>query len=161
MGPASILADLERTGLRLAAAGDRLVVAPASRITPDIRVAIRTHKEQLLAALAASAVRDQYEETAAIGEYDLRLERVDAERRAWDAALAMYMNSRTGPEPDGTDCPACRGKLVSGTVFLLRPDGGRTPVHADCVPGYLAQRRAEAVMALVAAGIPKPVGWRP
>lgn len=53
MGARDLLAQLADAGVTVAADGDRLVIRPASRLTEDMRSALRTAKPQLLQLLAA------------------------------------------------------------------------------------------------------------
>lgn len=48
---AFILESLGRSGIKIWATGDKVVVEPASRLSPELRENIRTHKAGLLAAL--------------------------------------------------------------------------------------------------------------
>jgi hypothetical protein len=50
---ADLLTDLTRQGFRLTPEGDSIRVTPASRLTGELRHAIRAHKSALLALLAA------------------------------------------------------------------------------------------------------------
>ena len=163
MSATAILHDLERKGFRLwaSATSGGVVITPFSRLTADERNLIRAHKAELIAVLTIGEIRDRYDERAAIGEFDHGLSRAEAERRAWDSAIVLYLNSHPGPPVNETECPACRRRMADDTVPLLRPGGGHTLVHANCTPRYLAERRAEAAKALVASGIPKPANWWP
>lgn len=55
MDARTLLAELHRAGLSLAADGDRLLVEADGPITDRQRAAIRTHKPELLKLLAATA----------------------------------------------------------------------------------------------------------
>lgn len=44
----SLLATLQGRGFKLVADGERLIVAPASALTDDLRMVIREHKPELL-----------------------------------------------------------------------------------------------------------------
>lgn len=55
MTPASLLSDLRRRGLSARAESGRLVLAPASLLTDDLRAAVRRHKAALLALLYEEA----------------------------------------------------------------------------------------------------------
>jgi len=52
MPAATLLADLQRRGLRIRAQGDALIVEPRSALTDELRLLIRANKPQLLQALA-------------------------------------------------------------------------------------------------------------
>ncbi len=51
MGARDLLADLGEAGFRVSIVGDRLVVSPASKLTDDLRVALREAKSELLGHL--------------------------------------------------------------------------------------------------------------
>jgi len=51
----SLLAELRASGLTLTADGSRLRVAPADKLTDDLRAGIREHRAGLLALLAAES----------------------------------------------------------------------------------------------------------
>lgn len=55
MGAADLLQHLSAAGLSLQADGDRLTVTPRERLTDPLRDAIKAHKAELIAALAAPA----------------------------------------------------------------------------------------------------------
>jgi hypothetical protein len=86
-----LLSDLARRGFTLAPDGDGIRVCPASRLTEDLREAVRQHKPELLALLRSPPPsldalpadwRDTWEERAAIMEYDGELPRERAEALA-------------------------------------------------------------------------------
>lgn len=51
----TLLADLRTAGFTVAAVGDKLIVSPASRLTPKQRLTIRAHRDELLAAVLGKA----------------------------------------------------------------------------------------------------------
>ncbi len=53
MGARELLHDLAGAGLSVTAEGDRLVIRPASKLTDDMRSALRQAKSELLALLTA------------------------------------------------------------------------------------------------------------
>lgn len=52
MGARELVAELSRAGVALAVDGDCLVIRPASRLTDDMRAAVRAAKRELLALLS-------------------------------------------------------------------------------------------------------------
>jgi len=163
MRGATVLAELERAGLLVSVQGADLIVRPASRLTPRARDIIRANKPALLSALteaAAERLRQEYEERAAIGEFEGGLRRAEAERQAWDYVVVAWMNEPINAEPliAGGTCPACQRALDHSEVLVLRPGGGHTPLHSGCTPRWLQMRRNEAMRGLIAAGISAPVG---
>ena len=101
-----LLLRLERDGFRLRAEGDTLFVEPGHRLTPADGQAIRDHKADILAYLA------EYDERAAIAEYDGNLSRPDAEALAVAQILA----------------PAAQGRL---DAMIERGGGDVVPVASD------------------------------
>ena len=66
---ARLLETLGREGIKVSAAGDRLVVEPASKLNPELRESIRSHKADLIEALAgARPLADDFPERAALAE---------------------------------------------------------------------------------------------
>lgn len=54
MTAAALLADLSRTGIRLAVAGNNLSVSPGMALTPALRETLTRHKRELVALLQAA-----------------------------------------------------------------------------------------------------------
>lgn len=57
MNASAILQDLARRGVSVAARGDKLRLAPASAISPELRSLLLEHKAELLTALSTSPDR--------------------------------------------------------------------------------------------------------
>ncbi len=55
MGARELLANLADAGLSITAEGDRLLIRPGSKLTDDLRTAIRAEKPALLALLTGAA----------------------------------------------------------------------------------------------------------
>jgi citrate lyase beta subunit len=55
MGARDLLAELADLGVTVTADGDKLVIRPASKLTDDLRAALRAHKAELLAATSLAA----------------------------------------------------------------------------------------------------------
>ena len=164
MGSATaLLHTLNEAGLRLEADGGRLVVEPASKLTPATRDAIRAHKGELLEALLMAQLRDEYAERSAIGENDGALSRPQAEMQAFEQVVTRWLNAPNAdaPPPADDDCATCGLALGSAYVSVLRPCGGHTLVHANCIPRWRREQRNRAAHALAAGGIPAPAGWTP
>lgn len=53
MGPADVLEELNRRGVAIAVAGDRLRFRPQDAVTPDLRAALLEHKTDLIRLLDA------------------------------------------------------------------------------------------------------------
>lgn len=66
---ARLLEALDREGIRVSTAGDKLVVEPASKLNPALRESIRSHKADLIEALSgARPLADDFEERVALAE---------------------------------------------------------------------------------------------
>ena len=66
---ARLLEALDREGIRVSTAGDKLVVEPASKLNPTLRESIRSHKADLIEALSgARPLADDFGERAALAE---------------------------------------------------------------------------------------------
>ena len=108
-----LLLRLERDGFKLRSNGDTLFVEPGHRLTPADGQAIRDHKMDILAYLA------EFDERAAIAEYDGHLSRPDAEALAVAQILA----------------PAAQGRLEA---MIERGGGDCVPVASDGPHGLWA-----------------------
>jgi len=87
---------LREHGLTARANGKRIVVSPASKLTPDVRQFVKAHRLELLAELAANdgAERRRYWQVTAPGHRPFRMtddpmthaEALEAARRIWPGA---------------------------------------------------------------------------
>ena len=95
-----VLADLTRRGIQVVADGDRLRYRPQSAMTPELAARVRRHKPELLALLGDAGFaptiapedlppdwRIEWEERAAIREYDGGQAREHAEAEAFSEIL--------------------------------------------------------------------------
>jgi len=102
MSVEALLSELDRRGIEVVAAGDRIRYRPASRVGPDLLAWLRASKPELLRALAADPwarraaallatvadpdrradLRELFEHRAGVCEFDGNLSRDDAERFA-------------------------------------------------------------------------------
>ena len=80
MSARDLLHEMLAAGFTLDVADGRLLVTPASTLTPHQRDAIRMHRDALLGMLEAE--QEAFEERAAIMEFDGGLSRVEAEASA-------------------------------------------------------------------------------
>lgn len=105
MDASQIIDVLRDAGLSIALTPERgLKVAPASRLTPELRDVIRASKHLLIDLLDAANDpqpfdREAWPERAAIAEYDGGLSRQDAEALA-DASCWPHGTAMNGPEID-------------------------------------------------------------
>lgn len=88
--------------LSKSAAGRLLIDAPAGMLTNDIVAEVQAHRDDLLALV------EQWNERAAIMEYDGGLAREDAERMALSDVLDTPSSPEYLPEEPGWLCPWCR-----------------------------------------------------
>lgn len=101
MGAVDSLCALHGQGFEITNEGGRLVVAPASRLTDEIRALIRQYKTEWLALLSArtkpppltadqhNGIQEAITERAAIQEYDGGLSRSHADMQA-TRAMRIY-----------------------------------------------------------------------
>ena len=85
MSAADILRGLRNRGFQIDAAGQKLLVRPASHLTGDDRAVIKQHITSLIEALESEA--EWFEERAGILEYDAGMTRADAEAMAAELLL--------------------------------------------------------------------------
>ena len=112
MDALELLADLDRRGVELVPAGDRLRYRPATALDPGLRAELAAHKAELLALLNEQN-RDQttiqgpedlpadwridWEERAAIREYDGGQSREHAEAEALREIIAQMRRANVLP----------------------------------------------------------------
>lgn len=73
----TLIHDLKMRGLYMHAKDDRLYISPAEKIPDSLRPKIKEMKDKLILFL------EQWEERAAIMEYDAGMTRQDAENKAY------------------------------------------------------------------------------
>jgi len=121
MGARELLADLAGAGLSVIADGDRLVIRPASKLTDDMRAALRDVKREVLALLAPErqpdglgASHDAFEPPARTDDESALFLVRSARMVRWgwaerDAdALALRLATRDRNEDDLVSCIDCR-----------------------------------------------------
>lgn len=107
---ADLLNDLRTSGFILRIKGDALHVAPADRLTDDLRAAIRANKPDLLALLALPSVGDRvYLLSASGATVNLEPWRVDAITTAADGCLLATFHGRPYHSWPLADCRKARG----------------------------------------------------
>ena len=82
-----------------------------------------------------------------------------AERRAFEAAVIIWMNSNAPVNPDANRCAACGkslGWIGQDSVPVLSGNGVHVWLHHGCHGDWMARRRAEAVQALAGLGLTPP-----
>ena len=87
MGARELLDELADAGLRVEAAGDKLLIRPATKLTDELRAALRAAKPELLALLSPPATEPHqrpYRLSTAEGDY--------CHAEPWDeAAIARFV----------------------------------------------------------------------
>ena len=102
MGAADLLRHVRAAGFTLDLADGKLLVAPASMLTDELRTALRSSKTEVLALLTAEREADAeaFEERAAIMEFDGGLHRAEAEAAARQCVdCERFTRRRTCLEP--------------------------------------------------------------
>ncbi|MFM1855697.1 MAG: TubC N-terminal docking domain [Pseudomonadota bacterium] len=90
MNGRELLHQFHRAGITVVAEAGNLFVRPASALTEAHRQALRASKQELLLLLAAvgdSSRLEEFEERAAIMEFDGGMSRAEAERTALESIL--------------------------------------------------------------------------
>lgn len=101
MVAADLLNDLRTSGFTLRVRGDSLHVAPAERLTDDLRAAIRANKPELLALLARPAEGDWVHLLGPDGTTHNLLEpwRIDAIVESENGLIAIFIGRPYGSWP--------------------------------------------------------------
>ncbi|MFN7318594.1 MAG: hypothetical protein ACK5S6_03685, partial [bacterium] len=108
--------------------GRLLFDAPKGVMTDELMVAIRPHREELV------AIVERIEERAAIIEHDAGIPRSDAERMA----RMEVIDDTPEPMPAGVICPWCRGnRLIDSPGGMSCWDCRR--LAWVCVPGAIVR----------------------
>ncbi|MBM3566049.1 MAG: hypothetical protein FJX42_08055 [Alphaproteobacteria bacterium] len=152
----ALLAQLSEAGLSLVADGDRLRVAPANRLTADLRQAIRSHKPELLAALRQDAQGAKV--LKVLNPERLSAFKDSAGLRAGVEHLETILKNETGvPEVD-LDAARAAGWTPEAARALLAAIGSSATVE-DWTPGYAVAKAANG--ALVRAFVRERPGLSP
>lgn len=166
MNARDLLADLANTGVSVTAAGDALVVRPASRLTADMRCRLRAAKPDVLAILRSrDAVpdvpntafkretldpewwRDLFKERAAIREHDGGASRAEVEAGALADLTARWRAMHPLPASTDAACVHCGGPDACTPVLAK---GGGAWLHRECWAPMNASRQAQALAAVKA-----------
>jgi hypothetical protein len=103
----------------------------------------------------AETWRADFEERAAILEFELGLSREEADRQAFIYAVEKWLVSH--PEPPREvwrGCAHCLDDDAEASPLITLPvRGGTTVLHAGCVTAWQAYRGADAESALMRMGI--------
>ena len=168
MNAVDLLAQARRVGIRIQASGADLKLEADRPPPPELIKALADKKSEVLAALRDASgewdVRDwrmYFEERAAIRENDGGLARAEAERRAFDDTVIMWVN-RNPVVSTANACVWCGRSDRQDSVLL--PFGasgaGRAWLHSECWEPWREHRVKAGVAALKAAGIERPESLR-
>jgi hypothetical protein len=149
MGAADFLTRLTAAGFRLRASGDVIVVAPASKLTDDIRAEIRQSRREMLVLLKSKT-------TQACGTCR-HLSRVKTCTKPVEAGLLPEFGI-TWPEPAyGATCPAWSLNPAEATMAVLVA-AGRGGWSGQQMHAWLAEADAhpEAVLDTLRTGTLTP-----
>lgn len=149
-------------GVELALDGDDLVLSAASAPPAAVLDALSRHKAEIVVLLRPSgdgwSAEDwlaYYDERAGIVEFDDGLPRVQAEALAFACCVVEWLNRNPERSPSG-HCRACGARDRPDDPLL--PSGteptGHAWLHGRCWPAWYEARKAKAVSALAAMGIP-------
>ena len=169
MNAVDLLAQARRVGIRIQASGADLKLEADRPPPPELIKALADKKSEVLAALRDASgewdVRDwrmYFEERAAIRENDGGLARAEAERRAFDDTVIMWVN-RNPVVSAANACVWCGRSDRQDSVLL--PFGasgaGRAWLHSECWEPWREHRVKAGVAALKAAGIERPESLGP
>ena len=135
MGAADLLKHVRAAGFTLDLADGKLLVAPASMLTDELRIALRASKTEVLALLVADreAEVEAFKERVAIMELDGGLSRAEAEVAARQCVDCEHFGRRR-------NClePVAAGLLTQAQGFgIAWPPAG----HADTCPVFNGKAR--------------------
>jgi hypothetical protein len=160
MNAQAVLLHAAAAGIRLEVEGSDLILeATLGDIPPDLIVQVRSHKPQLLELLRPWDAGDWvafFDERAAIAEFDGKVARPVAERRACQSCVAEWLNRNPPKSSPHDKCAHCGQPETGGAVIL--PFGTTTHVwlHGDCWRVWHSERIAHAEKALAAMGVVMP-----
>jgi hypothetical protein len=158
-----LIEDARAAGLSIEVEGADLIVEADCEMPPDLLASLRQHKAELIAVLVVpkqpSKVqwwRDEFDERAAIREYDSSYTRAEAERLTW-GELENRWHKEHGERLSADICAGCR-RPIDRSEALDQIDGNR--VHVDrnfaCLIKYGEQWRGTARRALLDMGLKPP-----
>ncbi len=166
---------LEKGGILRVSGSDLVVDAPAGSLSPDTIEALRQNKPKILELVLGEGGcitppnRAQqrnthpdwtgtdwqafFDERAEIAEHDGGLSRDDAETRAFECTVVVWLNRHPAPGNGPDQCAQCGGATTPGKALPFLNGHGHVWLHADCHAPWMEQRRADAVAALQETGI--------
>jgi hypothetical protein len=162
MSAVEVLKAARAAGIQVTLDGDALMLEAAVAPSPAVLDQLAHHKADLIALLRLGndgwSGEDWlafFDERTGIAECDFRLPRADAEARAFARCVAEWLNRNFVPSPPGR-CLVCGGGEVDHESLV--PVGiastGHVWLHSRCREAWYTTRKAAAVTALLAMGIP-------
>jgi hypothetical protein len=162
MNAAEALRMANETGVQLSVEGNSLVLDAKKRPPDEILNALRRHKAEILALLAASddawSTEDWkaiFDERASIAEFDGRLPRAQAEAQAFECCVLEWLKRHpAGPSSPGR-CVCCgQGRQSEKSVVPFEINTReRTWLYSLCCEVWHRDRRMKAEEALSALGL--------
>jgi hypothetical protein len=141
--------------------GGQIGLKAKCRPSDELVARIRAHKLEIAAELAAGWGKDdwrgEYNERAAIFEFDGKHTRAEAERMAWHVVASRWYREH-GKRVSANLCAGC-GKPLSGAPHVLLLPHGERAHSADgypCILAYGRRWKSAAAKVLSAFGIPSP-----
>src|SRR5262249_4906008 len=135
MTAAAVLTELRARGVNISARGDRLLVEPASALTPDLRARVLEHKPELIAILAETDGRV----TRALGLTVLEALRflaalLAALPLATSLVLRVWGVDRQVTIATHSACPRCDYDMVEWRAMIAfeRPEPAALAVWTRC-----------------------------
>ena len=162
---AEALRAARAAGIEFGTDGDDLVLEASAAPPAVILDLLSLHKLGIMALLrpgcdgwSAEDWQAFFEERAGIAEFDGGLLRSEAEGLAFACCVVEWLNRHFVRSPPGR-CLACGNGHYAHDALL--PHGieptGHAWLHSGCWPAWQAERKAEAVAALVTMGIGAPI----
>lgn len=152
---------LERARAALTRSSDNRAKSPDSFEAPHPIGAIGAIGRELRPALSPEWVavdwRDQFEEWAAVAEFDGGQSRTDAERAALNALVDHWLAKTPPPSSAEGECAHCGDALPDVDAMAVTAGAEAVRVHRRCHRPLMSERRRQAIEALDAMGLPAGV----
>jgi hypothetical protein len=154
----TLLRRANNAGLRVEAAGDKLLIRGPKQAEPVVRL-LAEHKAEVLAALACDTnVARQWRERLTARSFEWFKGARDwkaARRLAW-GDLENEWHNLHGRRWPAWQCAGCDAP-ISGLAALCLPDGNRVHFEPiDCLIGFGGRWRSDARAALLELGLEPP-----
>lgn len=161
MSAGNVVMEARVAGTDLRVGGDDLLLEAGAPPLSAVRELLSHHKSEIVARLrpgrdgwSAEDWQADFDERAAIAEFDGGLPRPEAEARAFECCVVEWLNRNFERSPPGR-CLACGGGDHAHDALL--PFGtettGHVSLHGRCWSTWHAGRKAEAVAVAVLAAM--------